>query len=380
MEEAWCILGDFNSVLYSGDIMGGTKVQDNEVSSFEDCVSTYELQELRSNRPRYLNFQVAPHSKALFNFVIWGDPTFFPLVESNLSKSSHKDPEVRPKLVLKNTKKALCSLNKSNFVNLRAQLSSVRAALEKSKAEWISYGDECTKYFFAKIKQRKTATYILALQDNQGQIKQGFAEVAEVMQQYYQKLLGKQNTQRMPIDPNANQAKSHLVCEGCDPALQKKCLDITGYQEEALSMRYLGAPITVSKLSKMEYRSLIEKIMGKIKLWFTRNLSFAGRAQLLNSVIFGIGIGLRNLAAWNKASIAKLVWMVALKKDIIWVKWPPPDYRWYWKKVVAIKELFKQGTTQEITWAWQGVNSYPVQREYNRLLGEQDHKDWSKCI
>jgi len=86
----------------------------------------------------------------------------------------------------------------------------------------------------------------------------------------------------------ANQAKPHLVCGGCDPLLQKKCLDITGYQEGALPMRYLGVPITGSKLSKMECRSLVEKIMGKIKLWFTRNLSFAGRAQLLSPVIFGM--------------------------------------------------------------------------------------------
>jgi len=34
----------------------------------------------------------------------------------------------------------------------------------------------------------------------------------------------------------------------------------------------------------------------------------------------------RNLAAWNTASIAKLVWMVALKKDIMWVKWVHGKY------------------------------------------------------
>ena len=89
------------------------------------------------------------------------------------------------------------------------------------------------------------------------------------------------------------------------------------------------------------------------------------------------GIGLKNLAAWNQASIAKLVWMVALKKDIMWVKWvhgkylklkdwwdyqPPPDCSWYWKKLVANKELFKQVITQGRTWAWQGANSYSIQR------------------
>ena len=38
------------------------------------------------------------------------------------------------------------------------------------------------------------------------------------------------------------------------------------------------------------------------------------------------GLGLKNLAAWNKASIAKLVWCVALKKDMLWVKWVHGKY------------------------------------------------------
>jgi len=53
-------------------------------------------------------------------------------------------------------------------------------------------------------------------------------------------------------------------------------------------MKYLGVLIIVSGLSKLECRTLVEKIVGKIRLWATKNISFAGRAQLLNSVIFGM--------------------------------------------------------------------------------------------
>ncbi|KAJ8419632.1 hypothetical protein Cgig2_004554 [Carnegiea gigantea] len=48
-------------------------------------------------------------------------------------------------------------------------------------------------------------------------------------------------------------------------------------------MRYLGVPITTSKLSKFECYALVEKITGKIKQWSTRNVSFAGRGQLINT-------------------------------------------------------------------------------------------------
>jgi len=64
------------------------------------------------------------------------------------------------------------------------------------------------------------------------------------------------------------------------------------------------------------------------------------------------GIGLKNLALWNKANIIKLVWHVAMKKDVLWVKWvhekylksaeggaykAPNDCTWYWRKVVNTK-------------------------------------------
>ena len=33
------------------------------------------------------------------------------------------------------------------------------------------------------------------------------------------------------------------------------------------------------------------------------------------------GLGIKNLDKWNVASIAKLVWAISLKKDILWVRW-----------------------------------------------------------
>jgi len=33
------------------------------------------------------------------------------------------------------------------------------------------------------------------------------------------------------------------------------------------------------------------------------------------------GLGIKDLYAWNKAKIAKLIWVITEKKDILWVKW-----------------------------------------------------------
>jgi len=43
MEDAWCILGDFNSVLHLGDSMGGIDIQDVEVRQSEDCIRAYDI-------------------------------------------------------------------------------------------------------------------------------------------------------------------------------------------------------------------------------------------------------------------------------------------------------------------------------------------------
>ena len=82
---------------------------------------------------------------------------------------------------------------------------------QQSKVEWIGYGDECTKYFFAKIKQMKIATYILIIQDDQGHTKQGFSEVTEVMHKFYKSLLGVKYTERQKLDPTVIRMGSTLT-------------------------------------------------------------------------------------------------------------------------------------------------------------------------
>jgi len=47
MDEAWCVMGDFNAVLYQEDRQGGTQVQDFEIKPFADCMEHCQLQELK---------------------------------------------------------------------------------------------------------------------------------------------------------------------------------------------------------------------------------------------------------------------------------------------------------------------------------------------
>jgi len=62
----------------------------------------------------------------------------------------------------------------------------------------------------------------------------------------------------------ANLDKSSIVFGGACSQIQKECLDITGFTEGHLPFRYLGLPITASRLSKGECKLLVEKITAKI--------------------------------------------------------------------------------------------------------------------
>jgi len=170
---------------------------------------------------------------------------------------------------------------------------------------------------------------------------------------------------------------------------------------EPFPLKYLGVPITASRLIKC--MDLVNKILAKVHLWDTRSISFANRANLIRSVVFGMlnywasiflmtnkvlpnitkiyrnylwsgkeelhkipyiswqhtclpkaqgWLGLKDFQAWNKAIIAKLVWAITHKKDILWVGWvhgryikgkswweyiPAHYYRWHWRKIYYMK-------------------------------------------
>lgn len=63
-----------------------------------------------------------------------------------------------------------------------------------------------------------------------------------------------------------------------------------GFKHCQLPFRYLGVPISTKKIAATDCEKLIEKMVGKIRVWSTRNISFAGRRQLVNSVLMSITV------------------------------------------------------------------------------------------
>lgn len=133
------------------------------------------------------------------------------------------------------------------------------------------------------------------------------------------------------------------------------------FKERELPVRYLGVPLIARKLSALGCKALLERITARINSWASKKLSFAGRFQLLSSVMFSIqvywssmfilpkkiiktiehkfnsflwkgtdqsalgvkvawhlvcvpkqegGLGLKRIEDWNKAAILKHIWNI----------------------------------------------------------------------
>ncbi|XP_062104130.1 uncharacterized protein LOC133815290 [Humulus lupulus] len=152
----------------------------------------------------------------------------------------------------------------------------------------------------------------------------------------------------------------------------QRIVDASGFCRKEVPFKYLGIPVCAKRISSKECSILADKMTARIKAWSTRNLSFAGRAVLINSVLLTIhsywsqvmilpkkvlngieaicraylwrgqhmfqgagliawdsvcqskaagGISFKKVAEWNNAAIIKYVWAIAKKEDNLWVRW-----------------------------------------------------------
>jgi hypothetical protein len=88
--------------------------------------------------------------------------------------------------------------------------------------------------------------------------------------------------------PNPN--KSDIFLSGALNAEREQIIRILGFREGELPMKYLGVPFISSKLKVVYCKGLVDRITSKVLHWTCRTLSYAGRVQLINSILFSIQV------------------------------------------------------------------------------------------
>ncbi|XP_024014348.1 uncharacterized protein LOC112088307 [Eutrema salsugineum] len=165
--------------------------------------------------------------------------------------------------------------------------------------------------------------------------------------------------------------KSTIYMAGIENVEKEAIIEQFPFESGNLPVRYLGLPLLTRRMTSADYLPLIEKIRSQITSWSARPLSFGGRLQLLNSVVFSLtnfwisafrlpksciqeidklcsaflwsgpalnsrktkvawsvvttpkregGLGLKSLEVANKVSVLKIIWRLLSKKSL-WVDW-----------------------------------------------------------
>ncbi|KAK6136945.1 hypothetical protein DH2020_029306 [Rehmannia glutinosa] len=172
----------------------------------------------------------------------------------------------------------------------------------------------------------------------------------------------------------------------------RQILDLSQLARGTMPFRYLGIPLAAEKLKVVYYEELVGKIRTYVDGWSANTLSYAGRTELVRSVLQGVecfwlsilpipavvrskiisicrsflwgsvnpsvawstlclpksegGLGLRDFQSWNHALLAKTLWNIQGNKDTLWYKWIHQVYLrgrniWDWELRRDDSPLFK---------------------------------------
>ncbi|CAH9071106.1 unnamed protein product [Cuscuta epithymum] len=164
-----------------------------------------------------------------------------------------------------------------------------------------------------------------------------------------------------------NHEKSNIFVGGVRDQELQNILDIVDYRQGVFPVRYLGIPLAPLRISVAQYAPLLDTVNDFLKAWNTKTLSYAGKIELIRSVIQGVqsfwlqifpvprtildrivsicriflwggkyskvswddiclpkeegGLGIHNAKVWNDSLLARTLWDVHRKKDTLWVRW-----------------------------------------------------------
>ena len=195
-----------------------------------------------------------------------------------------------------------------------------------------------------------------------------------------------------------NKSKSKVYTSGANEVKTEIC-HMLGFRSGELPVKYLGVPLISTKLAAADCQPLIEKIVTRIKSWANRFLSYAGRLQIIKSILFSIqiywsmhfilpkrickeieqllrnflwtgteikssthkvswediccpkregGLSIRRVEDWNKAAMMRHLWAVCSSQNSLWVQWCH-------KFMIKNKCFWSLSIPSDCSWTWRKI-------------------------
>ncbi|OMO78705.1 reverse transcriptase [Corchorus capsularis] len=241
-----------------------------------------------------------------------------------------------------------------------------------------------------------------------------------------------------------NCTKSELFTVGISVEHVQELQTLSQFKIGTLPVRYLGLPLVSRNLSEKDCGVLIKKIKQRISNWAVKYLTFAGRLQLIQSVLFSIqnfwcqsfmlpgavikkvnqlcssffwkgtstnakgarvswdwishpksegGLSLKNMTIWNQACILKHLWSIFVQSGSLWIAWIhayilkgsnimeiPSLQRYSWNMKKLLKLRVKAAYFIHNGDWSQSTYIYKISLIYNQLRHRQPHVSWHRLL
>ncbi|KAE8674971.1 hypothetical protein F3Y22_tig00111708pilonHSYRG00398 [Hibiscus syriacus] len=169
-----------------------------------------------------------------------------------------------------------------------------------------------------------------------------------------------------------NAGKCELFTAGISHHIFESIISFTGFKQRRLPVCYLGVPLVTKKLTEKDCQALIDNIKNRIHQWSSKNMSYAGRVELIKTVLYSVanywcrqlilppsiikkieqlcsrffwkgsdskatgarvswrkicnpkskgGLGLKDIKTWNCASLIQLTRKLFAGEGSLWVAW-----------------------------------------------------------
>ncbi|GFY93673.1 hypothetical protein Acr_09g0001190 [Actinidia rufa] len=221
-----------------------------------------------------------------------------------------------------------------------------------AKAKYLKNCDRGSKFFHDLIKSRQTKSIISSITLGNGSRSNSSKQISDAFVQFYESLLGTKedcsglNSEIVSSGRRLNPSQAdNLICPfllsaGINPTDTEIIERTTGFNQGIFPFKYLGIPVAASRLSIAQFSPFIDKISGYISAWAGASLSYAGRTELIKSVLQGVE------CFW----LSILPIPVGAKKDSLWVQWVHQIYLnrrsfWEYKNRHEDSPLLKQVVT-----------------------------------
>ncbi|XP_019237786.1 PREDICTED: uncharacterized protein LOC109217943 [Nicotiana attenuata] len=216
----------------------------------------------------------------------------------------------------------------------------------------------------------------------------------------------------------ANADKSSIFFGGVHNDKQQEILQVLDFVKGTLPVRYLGVPLSSKRLSLIQCQPLLEKMLGRIRSWTSKLMSYAGRVQLIKSVLFsiqvfwsqvfllpkkliqliermcqtflwtgGVEVSKKALLSWESLCKPKAAgglnfldveaWNKYKKQNSLWTI-QPKQASWMVQKILKAKKYFEEaGYTEEDV---EGIRSFSIKTMYVKIQGEFARVSWRKLV